>query len=109
MNHSYAWQVLSLKASCLSRAPGPLRAASHGTTHQSPGEAQVCSSEVQGLYSATVLPHCFQDLERHFFMVTVGKADTGYPISAQFLLFAISTSRKALPLLAHLADVLSCP
>lgn len=45
-----------------------------GLTYQFPKCAEICSSKVQGLPSATLLPLSSQDLTLHHFMVTTARA-----------------------------------
>lgn len=59
----------SLKTSQLPWATLPFGAASPGITSESPEQAKLCLSEVQGLYFAAALPLSLQDLELHYFTV----------------------------------------
>ena len=54
--------------------------------HQCPEEAEVCSCEVQHLYSATVLPHSLQELGIHYSMVMTAKDSTDDCIPGHFFL-----------------------
>jgi len=56
------------------------------STEQIPGEAKVCSPEVQGRELAVCPPRCPKDLELHHLMVTADKAALEHHIPHQLLL-----------------------